>query len=118
LTSERLDSDVDSIPVGDDRVDQLTSKRGRFFIPLAVGKVPLEDGTGGSLAELGLEDRGQGEPPPGALRPLPIAGAASGHRGAFLGAEAVDHDRHALGFEPEQTLDRSRDCRFHVSRER
>jgi len=43
--------------VADDPVDELAGERGRCRIALLLGQVSLEDGLGGALPEVRLEDR-------------------------------------------------------------
>jgi len=52
---------------------QLARQGGSVFVPLLLGQVTFEDGIGGTLAEIRLEDRREGEPP---ARP-PAADAVS-----------------------------------------
>ena len=47
----------------DDRGHELASQAGGVLVPLLLGEVPLEDGIGGALAEVRLEDRRESEPP-------------------------------------------------------
>ena len=57
----------------DDRGHQLARERRGILVAVLLGEVPLEDGVGGALAEIRLEDRREGEP---AARP-PAADAVS-----------------------------------------
>ena len=45
--------------MGDDGFDQLAGERSCGVIAFGLGQMALEDGLGGALAEVGLEDRGQ-----------------------------------------------------------
>ena len=61
---------IDRIAVGDDRFDQLAGEGGGGLIALGLGQMALEDGLGGALPEVRLEDRGQRQStsrPPSAL---------------------------------------------------
>jgi len=40
----------------DDGGDQFSRQRGGVFVPLLLGEVTLEDGVGGALTEVRLED--------------------------------------------------------------
>jgi hypothetical protein len=53
------DPGIDRVSVPHDRGDELAGQRGRRWIALGLGEMPLEDGLGGSLPEVGLEDRGE-----------------------------------------------------------
>ena len=70
------DLGVDRVAVRDDRGDQLAGQRGRVRVALLLGQVALEDGVGGPLAEVRLEDRREGEPAAGP----PAADAVSPRR--------------------------------------
>jgi hypothetical protein len=67
------DLSVDPVAVFEDRGHELASQRGGVFVSLLLGEVPLEDGIGGALAKVRLEDRRESEPP---TRP-PAADAVS-----------------------------------------
>jgi hypothetical protein len=45
--------------------DELASQRRGVRVPLSLGKVTLEDGVRGSLSEVRLEDRREGQPTAG-----------------------------------------------------
>jgi hypothetical protein len=57
----------------DDGSHELARQGGGVLVPLLLGEMTLEDGIGGALAEVRLEDRRQGKPP---ARP-PAADAVS-----------------------------------------
>jgi hypothetical protein len=59
LRGDDPDRRVDRVTMGDDGFDQLAGERGCGFVALGLGQMALEDGLGGALAEVGLEDRGQ-----------------------------------------------------------
>ncbi|CAN5503825.1 hypothetical protein BH20CHL7_BH20CHL7_07980 [soil metagenome] len=59
--------------MGDDRGHQLPGKEGGGGVTLRFGKVPLQDRLRGALAEVGLEDRGEGESATRPPSPLPVS---------------------------------------------
>jgi hypothetical protein len=63
--------------VRDDRRNQRPGEVRRDGIALRLGQVTLEDGLGGPLAELGLEDRSEREP---TSRPPPSLPVSLRHR--------------------------------------
>jgi hypothetical protein len=70
LGGDDPDPCIDRIAVGDDRFDQLAGEGGGGLIALGLGQMALEDGLGGALPEVRLEDRGQRQStsrPPSAL---------------------------------------------------
>jgi hypothetical protein len=73
LRSPPADLGIDRVAVLDDRGHQLTGERRRVLVTFLLGQVPLEDGVGGALAEIRLEDRREGEPATGS----PAADAVS-----------------------------------------
>jgi hypothetical protein len=76
LRRAATDLGVDRITVLDDRGDELTRESGGVLVALLLGQVALEDGVSRSLAEVGLEDRREGEPATGP----PAADAVSPRR--------------------------------------
>jgi hypothetical protein len=68
LRRQFLDPHVDRVAVGDDVTDQLTGQLGGPRVAFELGEVTLEDGRRGALAEVGLEDRGECQPPPCSFR--------------------------------------------------
>ena len=71
------DLGVDLVAVADDGGDELAGQGGRVLVALLLGEVAFEDGVGRALAEVGLEDRRQGEPP---TRPPAADAVSSRHR--------------------------------------
>ena len=61
----------------DDCGHELARQRGGVRVALLLGEVTLEDGIGGALAEIRLEDRRQREPP---ARPPPADAVSPRHR--------------------------------------
>ena len=61
---DAVDRLVDLDTVSDDGGDQFAGQIGCHRITFRVGEMALQDGLGGSLAEVGLEDRGKREPAP------------------------------------------------------
>ncbi len=61
---DAVDRLVDLDTVSDDGGDQFAGQIGCHRITFRVGEMALQDGLGGSLAEVGLEDRGEREPAP------------------------------------------------------
>jgi hypothetical protein len=68
-----VDRGVDLDPVLDDRRDQLAGQVGGYRLALRVGQMALEDGLRGALAEVGFEDRGERQSPPGATPSLAVS---------------------------------------------
>ena len=62
---DAVDRLVDLDTVSDDGGDQFAGQIGCHRITFRVGEMALQDGLGGSLAEVGLEHGSQGESPPG-----------------------------------------------------
>jgi hypothetical protein len=86
LGRQKLDSSVDRVPILhdglDDRAGQVAGRR----VGLRLGQLPLEDGSCGPLAELGLEYGRQRDASAGPPRPDPIGGvgvALLAHVAAF-----------------------------------
>ena len=74
MTGCRLvDQRVDLVPVADDRGDQFPGEIGRDGVAFRVGQMALQDGLGGPLSEVGLEDRRQRESTSGASPPLSVS---------------------------------------------
>jgi hypothetical protein len=65
LRRAATDLGVDRITVLNDRRNELTRECAGILVALLLGQVALEDGVGGSLSEIGLEDRREGEPATG-----------------------------------------------------
>jgi hypothetical protein len=63
LAGDFLDSDIDSVAVGNDGSDDLTGQIGREWVALGVGEMALQDGRRGALSELGFEDRSESNAP-------------------------------------------------------
>ena len=61
---DAVDRLVDPTRVSDDRRDQLAGQIRLPHVPLRLREMALQDGVGGALAEVGLEDRGEREPAP------------------------------------------------------
>jgi len=59
--------------MGDDRGDQFAGERAGRGIALRVGEVTLQDGLRRALAEVRLEDRGEGESSAGPPSPLAVS---------------------------------------------
>jgi len=76
LRRTTTDLDVDRVTMLDDRGDELAGERGRILVALLLGQVALEDGVGRALAEISLEDRGEGKSATGS----PAADAVSPRR--------------------------------------
>jgi hypothetical protein len=53
------DPGIDRVAVANDRGDELAGQRGGGWIAFGLREMPLEDGFGGALPEVGLEDRGE-----------------------------------------------------------
>jgi len=68
LGCQLLDSGVDRVAVGDDHGDKLAGQFGRGRVALELGEMALENGGSRALAEVGLEHRGERQPPPGSFR--------------------------------------------------
>jgi hypothetical protein len=71
------DLGIDLVAIADDRGHELAGKCGRVLVALLLGEVAFEDGVGRPLAEVGFEDRRQGEPP---TRPPAADAVSSRHR--------------------------------------
>jgi len=78
LRCQELDPgvDVDAIPdhLGHDRPGQRASRR----VSLDLGQLPLQDGRRGSLAEVRLEHRREGDPTSRPKRSNPVRRASGG----------------------------------------
>jgi hypothetical protein len=61
LRRAAADLGVDRITVLDDCRDEVTRECGGILVALLLGQVTLQDRVGRSLAEIGLEDRGEGK---------------------------------------------------------
>ena len=59
------DLGVDPVAVLDDGGHELAGEGGGILVALLLGEVAFEDGVGGALAEIRLEDRREGEPAAG-----------------------------------------------------
>jgi len=74
LGGQELDSGVDRVPILhhglDDRAGQVAGCR----VGLGLGQLPLEDRACGPLAELGLEDGGEGDAAARPSRADPVGG--------------------------------------------
>jgi hypothetical protein len=70
---DAVDRLVDLDTVLDDGGDQFAGQIGCHRITFRVGEMALQDGLGGSLAEVGLEDRGEREPAPDPTSALAVS---------------------------------------------
>ena len=57
----------------DDGRDEVAGHVRGHLVPLRFGQMPFQDGARRALAEVGLEDRGQGETTPGPTTPEAVS---------------------------------------------
>jgi hypothetical protein len=67
------DLGVDRVAVRHLGRHQFSRQRGGILVALFIGEVALEDGIGGALPEIRLEDRREGESPAGPPAAYPVS---------------------------------------------